>query len=84
MCAYGRQGAASVPAPTSLVHVPGLRGARVQALLTQAALARAAGVATQTITRAESGDRVSLLTAERLARALGVTVRQLRESEPEA
>jgi transcriptional regulator with XRE-family HTH domain len=72
-----------VPAPTSLIHVPHLRAWRVKALLTQAALAKQAGVAAQTITRAESGDRVSVLTAERLARALGVTMRQLREQAPE-
>jgi transcriptional regulator with XRE-family HTH domain len=71
-----------VPAPTSLIHLPYLREWRVKALLTQSALAKRAGVAAQTVTRAESGDRVSLLTAERLARALGVSVRQLQEEAP--
>jgi transcriptional regulator with XRE-family HTH domain len=72
-----------VPAPTSLIHVPHLRAWRVKALMTQTALAKAAGVAAQTVTRAESGDRVSVLTAERLARALGISVRQLRAEEPQ-
>jgi hypothetical protein len=39
-------------------------------------------VAAQTVARAESGDRVSLLTAERLARTLGTTVERLQNEEP--
>jgi len=55
------------------VRLPRLREARVRRLLTQAQLARRAGVAVSTLSRLEQGHTpAELTTAARLAEALGV------------
>jgi transcriptional regulator with XRE-family HTH domain len=60
--------------------VPGLRAARLQALLTQAQLGRRANLAPATIVRLEKGERpAQLATVAKLAAALGVEPRELTE-----
>jgi DNA-binding XRE family transcriptional regulator len=59
-----------------------LRQWRARALLTQAQLADKAGVNLWTVTRAEAGQAVNVLTAERLARALDVSSKDLISKEP--
>lgn len=55
-----------------MATMPGLRAARERALLTQAALAKAAKVSVVTIVRAEQGHPVQLSTIRAIAEALGV------------
>jgi transcriptional regulator with XRE-family HTH domain len=50
----------------------GVLEARVEADLTQVKLAEKAGVAVQTVVRAERGIRISALSEARIARVLGV------------
>jgi transcriptional regulator with XRE-family HTH domain len=52
---------------------------RLRAALTQAALAKQAGVSLPTIMRGEKGDVISTGSARRLAEALGVAPAQLME-----
>jgi transcriptional regulator with XRE-family HTH domain len=59
-----------------------LRHWRLHHLLTQAELAKAAGVSAPTIIRAERNEPVFALNAAKLARALGVTVEQLEGEMP--
>jgi transcriptional regulator with XRE-family HTH domain len=46
-------------------------------------LARAAGVSTDTLLRAEKGARLHELTQRKIADALGIAVRQVREFQPQ-
>jgi DNA-binding XRE family transcriptional regulator len=73
----------NVPAPTSHSTLPYLRQWRGHRVLTQSQLAQASGVSEPTIIRAEGGKPVGMLTAIKLARALGVTIKQLRDEEPQ-
>lgn len=59
-----------------------LRQWRAKALLTQVQLAEQAGLNPWTVTRAEAGQPVNVLTAERIARALGVSSKDLQR-EPD-
>jgi transcriptional regulator with XRE-family HTH domain len=63
--------------------LPYLRAWRIHRLLTIRGLAEKAGVGFTTVARVERGFAASAITAVRLARALEVTVRQLKEEEPE-
>jgi DNA-binding XRE family transcriptional regulator len=72
-----------MPRPVSLVKLPHLRAWRLKKERTQLDVAANAGVGISTIVRAEKGEDVGALTAQKLARALAVTVRQLKEEEPE-
>jgi DNA-binding XRE family transcriptional regulator len=72
-----------VPAPTSTTPLPYLRHWRLHRLMTVRGLGAAAGVGFTTVARIESGYPAAAITAIKLARALGVTVRQLKEEQPE-
>lgn len=72
-----------MPVSRNSVLLPHLRAWRVKALMTQAQLAKAAGVDTWTVGRAEAGKSVAPLTVERLARALGISSKDLIAKEPE-
>jgi transcriptional regulator with XRE-family HTH domain len=78
----GVPGEAKLPAPTSLIALPHLRGWRLHALLRRNELARKAGVSARTVERAELGGKVSDVTSIKLARALGISVSQLLNEEP--
>jgi transcriptional regulator with XRE-family HTH domain len=52
---------------------------RAHRLLTQEQLAEKAGVTVWTVSRAELGKPVSVLTAERIARALGIRTRDFQK-----
>jgi transcriptional regulator with XRE-family HTH domain len=71
-----------MPANKNSVTLPYLRQWRARALLTQKQLAEAAKLNPWTVTRAERGAPISILSAERIARALGMTIRQLQQ-EPD-
>jgi transcriptional regulator with XRE-family HTH domain len=58
--------------PSKGVPVPGLKEARIGALLTQAELAERAGVDRNTVARLETGDPAALRTVRKLATALSV------------
>jgi transcriptional regulator with XRE-family HTH domain len=59
--------------PPGGLTVPGLRAARLRAVLTQAQLAARAGVSVFTVSRLERGERPATIpTVQRLAAALGV------------
>lgn len=77
-----KRAARRMPTPTSHTPLPMLRAWRASKLWTQAELAERAGIAVQTVTRAERGAPVQLLKATRLARALGTSVQALKEQEP--
>ena len=68
--------------PRSLLTLPHLRAWRTWRNLRQTDLATKAGVSPPTVVRAEAGDAVTPLSAQRLARALDVAVTQLREEPP--
>ncbi len=72
-----------VPAPISHSPLPHLRAWRLSKLMTQRGLAKAAGVAESTVVRGEMGEPVAALSAAKLAKALGVSLRQLRDEEPQ-
>lgn len=72
-----------MPASRNSVILTYLRQWRAKALLTQVQLAEQAGLNAWTVTRAEAGQPVTLLTAERIARALGVPVKDLMLKEPD-
>jgi transcriptional regulator with XRE-family HTH domain len=65
--------------PARGVALPGLRTARIRALLTQEQLAAKAKLDRNTIARLETGDRAALSTARKLADALGVDAAVLME-----
>lgn len=67
--------------PLSLVQLPHLRAWRLKSERTQFDVAREAGVGMSTVTRAEKGDYITALNAQKIARALGVSVRQLQEEK---
>jgi DNA-binding XRE family transcriptional regulator len=79
-----KRGDRSMPAPTSHAPLPSLRYWRIKRLMTQRQLAEKAGVATSTVAHGEQKYALSLLTAAKLAEALRVTVKQLREEEPQS
>jgi transcriptional regulator with XRE-family HTH domain len=72
-----------VPAPKTHAKAPSLRYWRIKKHWTQRQLAQAASVAESTVAHGEQGYALSLLTTGKLADALGVTVRQLRDEEPQ-
>lgn len=59
------------------MKLPGLRGERLSAVLTQAELARRANVAEGTVIAAEHGKKVRISTVRKLAEALGVSPQTL-------
>lgn len=59
------------------MEVPGLREARFAAVLTQAELAKEAGVSETTVVAAEKGRKVRISTVRKLAWALGVYPEEL-------
>ncbi len=62
------------------MHLPGLRRAREAALLTQAELAKRAGVQRVTVNRLETGlTAARFRTVRRLAEALGLDPRELMD-----
>jgi transcriptional regulator with XRE-family HTH domain len=65
--------------PFNGVPVPGLKMARLRQAMTQAQLAKAAGVATATVNRLETGSPAAPGTLRKLADALGVTPASLME-----
>ena len=72
-----------MPAPTSNVALPYLRAWRLHRLMTVRGLAEKAGVGFTTVARIEHGFAASAITAIKLARALDVTVRDLKDVEPQ-
>jgi transcriptional regulator with XRE-family HTH domain len=70
-------------AKATAVEVPYLRAWRLERLLTQGQLAELAGVGRSSITAAENGGRLGLLTISRLAKALGISRTQLLREDPE-
>jgi DNA-binding XRE family transcriptional regulator len=72
-----------VPVPTTHTLLPHLRAWRMHQLMTVRGLADKAGVAFSTVARIERGKPSTGINAIKLARALGVTVRDLKEVEPE-
>jgi transcriptional regulator with XRE-family HTH domain len=73
----------AMPAPTSHVALPMLRAWRVHRGLTQAELREKAGVAKITVSRAESGGKVNLLSARKLALALDTSIHELQGVQPD-
>lgn len=63
------------------MELPGLRGRRLAAVLTQEDLAKRAGVAEGTIVSAEQGKKVRISTVRKLAAALGVEPSELITDE---
>jgi DNA-binding XRE family transcriptional regulator len=61
------------------VVLPYLRQWRAKHLLTQVQLAERAKLNPWTVTRAEGGAPISILSAERIARSLGMTIKQLQQ-----
>jgi transcriptional regulator with XRE-family HTH domain len=60
------------PRRYTFVTLPHLRAWRLSRLLSQAELARRARLTPETISRAENGRRITVVTARRLARALKI------------
>ncbi len=83
MLSEDRRDRDGVPAPTSHVALPYLRAWRIHRLMTLRGLAEKADVGFTTVARVERGYAASAITAVKLARALGVTLRDLKEVEPQ-
>ena len=72
-----------MPAPTSHIALPMLRAWRVHRGLTQKQLREKAGVAKITVSRAETGGKVNLLSARKLALALDTSIHELQGVQPD-
>jgi DNA-binding XRE family transcriptional regulator len=68
---------------TSYVYLPRLRDWRISRLLSQGELADKAHLTRETISHAEAGRRVSLITAGCIAKALEIKRAALLEPPPE-
>ncbi len=68
--------------PFNGVQVPGLKTARLRKALTQAQLAKGAGLAMSTVARLETGAPAAPGTLRKLADALGVEPDTLMEEGP--
>jgi transcriptional regulator with XRE-family HTH domain len=64
------------------ITIQDLRAWRIDRGLTQAQLAKLAGVGRATIARAESSEGVSVTTPAKIAKALGITVQELLHNTP--
>lgn len=62
--------------------LPGLRSLRMRRVLSQAGLAKAAGVGVSTVAGAEQGYAVRRESVEKMARALGIDAQVLIEAKP--
>jgi transcriptional regulator with XRE-family HTH domain len=62
--------------------LPHLEAWRLSQALTQGELAEAAGLARNTIVRAEAGGSIALGNVRKLAAALGISVQQLLTQDP--
>jgi transcriptional regulator with XRE-family HTH domain len=64
------------------LNIPQLAAWRLDRVMTQQELADAAGIGRNTISRAESGDAVSLANVHKLAQALRITTGDLLHTSP--